>query len=685
MIQRLLPTLGSLLRRCRKTLKLAFDRSFAGASWKQIAWLFLILALVMGAALWIESCCTRRLHDMRILELLLDPGSFVLQEGDPQGSGRLPLLLLTFIGAIFFTGGLISVVSNILTGRIARFRQGEIRYRFDGHIVLLGANDTVAGLIRELNAEPKNRRRDIVLLTQTDVTELRRKLHTRLTPAEERRLILLHGQRDSREELERIRIHRAEQVFLLSDEGEPEHDSASIHALLSISEILAAQSPRTPLPCHISFEYQSSFQVFQLADFNARQNDGAAPLTEAERAEDEQRERLAGIQCRIALSATNFHENWAQRVLVSRHCRINGTDILYPPLDRGGIDARSDRYVHLIIAGMGRMGVAMGVTAAHIAHFPNFITQGIRTRITFIDPDAEREMNFLKGRYEALFRLSHHTLRIPDASGGETCRTHTPQEDFLDVEWEFVAGSIESPYVRSLLEQWTADEKAFTTLAICGNSTPQNIAAALYLPQPLYDRGTPVFVYQKDTATVVEIARTSHRYRAIYPFGTTSESYDATLKRRIEKAKRINYIYNHQKLFTNPAAPLAGWCDKELQAEWEPLSLAFKWSNIYAANANPTKLRSLGIDPSAPRPLDKAEIELLAQVEHNRWNIERLLIGYRPASAAEREQAKADPNFYSELKKRRFIHINIAPYDAIPDQTKEIDRILTQHLGCIEQ
>lgn len=148
-----------MIRRLWKTLKLGFDRSFSGASWKQITWLFGILALVLGFSLWIKSYCTAELHDMRILELLLDPGSFVLQDGDPLGYERLPLLALTFLGAIFFTGGLISVVSNILTGRIARFRQGEIRYRFDGHIVLLGANDTAAGLIRELHAEPENRRR----------------------------------------------------------------------------------------------------------------------------------------------------------------------------------------------------------------------------------------------------------------------------------------------------------------------------------------------------------------------------------------------------------------------------------------------------------------------------------------------------------------------------------------------
>ena len=63
-------------------------------------------------------------------------------------------------------------------------------------------------------------------------------------------------------------------------------------------------------------------------------------------------------------------------------------------------------------------------------------------------------MNFLKGRYEPLFRLSHHTLRKFDAAGSETTSVHTPQEDFLDVEWEFVAGGIESPHVRKLLKDW---------------------------------------------------------------------------------------------------------------------------------------------------------------------------------------------------------------------------------------
>lgn len=37
------------------------------------------------------------------------------------------------------------------------------------------------------------------------------------------------------------------------------------------------------------------------------------------------------------------------------------------------------------------------------------------------------------------------------------------------------------------------------------------------------------------------------------------------------------------------------------------------------------------------------------------------------------------------LKKKYFIHINIAPYGEIPEETKENDRILTRFLYRAEQ
>ena len=52
------------------------------------------------------------------------------------------------------------------------------------------------------------------------------------------------------------------------------------------------------------------------------------------------------------------------------------------------------------------------------------------------------------------------------------------------------------------------------------------------------------------------------------------------------------------------------------------------WSNIYQVNTIEFKMRSLGLNFSK---LDDTNIkELFAKVEHNRWNVEKLLMGYRP-------------------------------------------------------
>ena len=56
-----------------------------------------------------------------------------------------------------------------------------------------------------------------------------------------------------------------------------------------------------------------------------------------------------------------------------------------------------------------------------------------------------------------------------------------------------------------------------------------------------------------------------------------------------------------------------------------------------------------------------------------------------PATTAERERANDDDEYNEMLKKKYFIHINIAPYGEIPEETKENDRILTRFLYRVEQ
>lgn len=84
-----------------------------------------------------------------------------------------------------------------------------------------------------------------------------------------------------------------------------------------------------------------------------------------------------------------------KKILINCHYGKGKEAIEYPPLDRDPITYESKKHIHLVIIGMSRMGVAIGVEAAHLLHFPNFCRDPrCKSTITFIDEMADREMNF---------------------------------------------------------------------------------------------------------------------------------------------------------------------------------------------------------------------------------------------------------------------------------------------------
>lgn len=94
-------------------------------------------------------------------------------------------------------------------------------------------------------------------------------------------------------------------------------------------------------------------------------------------------------------------------------------------------------------------------------------------------------MNSFKQAYENLFDVSYSTFI--DTENGMV-RRDEPAEvyahlgtDFIDIEWQFVQGTIESPEVRDLITGWCEDEDALMTVAVCLNLTHQSISSAVYL------------------------------------------------------------------------------------------------------------------------------------------------------------------------------------------------------------
>jgi len=644
-----------------KNIRLGFDRSFLGSWWKQLIWLTGILGFFLSLFL-ILNLFFIKLEEWRIVELFIDPGAFV--SNTESGNIRFFTLSVSVVGAAIFAGMLISVFSNMLQRRIESIKKGNIYYDFKDHFVILGFDDSVPSIIKQICRD--NKKNDIVLQTVLEAESVRQTLHTQLNISDEKRVIIINSRRDYEEELEKLRVHKAKEIFLIGEKNEFDHDSLNIDCLKRIVTICKKRNRTEKLICNTLLQYQSTFTLFQRTSYSMYSKD----------------EIQRGVDV-VKFEPFNFSKIWARKVFVT--CESKENNIKYKPLDYLPLTGDSEKNVHLVVVGMTNMGIALAIQAALIAHYPNFITKGKRSCITFIDQNARQHMDYLLGRYRHLFNLCKYSFQEFKNGTGEVIKTHSidSKNDFIDLEWQFIQGNVADPNIQNLFNLWS-DRKPETllTIAFCFKNPAKNIAAGFCLPEEIYEKECSILIQQDTTGDIIEMLEKS-KYNNVRPFGMKNDGHELD-KTVLFWAKRINYLYNYN--YEHDSVP-EEFPDDEIEKQWNVLPVVKKWSNLYSADMIPSKLRSMGIDLGNAFNLEKLEedqIEMLSKVEHNRWNVEELLLGYRPANEKEKEEIKNNIGLKGKYREK-CIHYDIRPYqDLQPDSSgrnvSRYDRAITEGL-----
>jgi len=637
----------------------------------------------------------------------IDPGN---QHMTTSEAGRKSAALIAVLGFLLLNGLLISTLISWFDRRREQWINGEIRYGwlavlFKKVAVVIGANDFTPTIIKRLLGDCGEKPVDyVILLTNEDVEKVREQISSYLNSDEERMVIIYNGQLDSIEEIYKLHLIKATEIYVLGENSNDDvsqsyHDTQNMKCVHNIASYLTDKCVERKIICRVLFEYQTTYSVFQFSDLpdNIRQH--------------------------LVFIPFNAYENWAQRVFVQgkyaenvkrilptirkidlKSVRINGIlhslvnylqsimlknneeqrIIEYTPLDGKGISSISKEHVHLVIVGMSKMGVAMAIQAAQVAHYPNFSSGEknedgeivrepslVRTRITFIDENAENEMNFFMGRFQNLFALSRH--RYIDASGKD-CDTNMPWEDamtsddckykmhgdnFIDIEWEFVKGNIQSPgimkYLKEAAEQASGllENKSLLTIAVCHPMAHEAIAAALYMPGEVYDNAQQILVYQREASDIVynlsnkDEVYEYKRYAKLRPFGMRYADFTMD-KENYYRSQMCNYVYElmfddgiDNKHIPDILCSMAISKRNETNMKkarelWKALPIFNKWSNRYLSNSFETKLRSIGgcftninLHYETICSLFEKNKTRMAECEHNRWNVQQLLMGFR--------------------------------------------------------
>ena len=415
-------------------------------------------------------------------------------------------------------------------------------------------------------------------------------------------------------------IEDCDELFLLSDINNPnsiEADYATIAELDTLSNMIGVKDQQ--IKCHLLLRNMRLLHSLYTTEF------------------------CKSIRRKLDVNPFSVEEIWSRDIV----------------LDYEPITIHSDKHVHLVIFGMGEVAETVAIQAAHVAHYPNYVrNHSLRTRITLISENAEAQSEGFVKRYQHLFDNSYY--RIVNPSEEKAVKEyHKPmyegrREDFVDVEWEFVNAESWNPDVREKLRLWAQDDKQLLTVVMADKDADKNVAMSLFLPDELYQRSIPIHKYNPNAV-----------------------EYDVTMP-LVQMAKNVNYIYDRcyndnikywqgQVLSSVEINPV----DRDIL--WDKLSSVKRWSSIYNAMTIPSKMRSIGLtedDWEKFYDISQQDIEILAQVEHNRWNVEELILGYRPCTDEEQEKIAADVTIQKDAFKARKIHYDLRAYnDLRPDKT----------------
>ncbi len=643
----------------------------------------------------------------------IDPGN---QHMTTTPGGRTWASLIAILGVFLLNGLLVSSMIGWVDRRKEKWLNGEIRYKVrhlgkNKYAIVIGANEIAAAAIRnllspkkkgELNFLSERENEYIILQTSRDPQIVRDELSSKLTDEELEKIIIYKALRDSKKELSNLNIEYASEIYVLGetsllDGGESYHDAMNMRCANRIAEILneeeiKKQSVDIQNPsllsstflyeyvrfirraihqnttihrkvCKVLFEYQTTYSIFLFSD-----------VKEA-------------INKYLVFIPFNRYDSWARRVIADGSYMYNNDKKIisrendYLPLDGNGIKKDADDHVHFIVVGMSKMGIAMGVQALLQAHYINYAAAEKekdiekmdmrRTRLTFIDSNADKEKNFFIGRYQNLFNIVRQ--RYIDTTNGkgnivewddpmveECCEwshLNTTKDgkvinsNFLDVEIEFIKGELESKGVREYLSdisnnknKWV--EKSKLTVAICLTQTHQAVAASLYMPISVYEKAQQVWVYQPDADDIIsnlkDTEQADKRYKKLRPFGMVDSEYMSNRSLYL-KSILVNAMYDLKEgnkilgFDVNKIDMAVKDKYKEIREMWKKLTIDKKFSNKYFVDSIQQKVRSVIDEPFTTQEVNNAinsEInkEYLARCEHNRWNVQQLLLGYSPCT-----------------------------------------------------
>ena len=329
----------------------------------------------------------------------------------------------------------------------------------------------------------------------------------------------------------------------------------------------------------------------------------------------------------IRLEAFNAAERGAPALLRER-----------PAFDDRGATALGPP--HIVILGLGEMGRSLIVHAERAwRSIPS--QRGRRFKVTVVDSRADVHVAALNERLPGLKAVCDLVACPVDLDSAEFERA------------DFLFG-----------RRHTCD---VTGVYVCLGDDAIGLSAALHLRRRLGDRKVPIAVRTTQEGGVASLfsgsdGRAAYGDLEIFNLPELVCRPDVLLGGQNEVLARAIHERYVQRERENGRAP----AENPSMVEWDDLPESLRESNLHQAADICRKLQAVGADiepltdwDAPPPEFSATDMELLARMEHERWQAEREAGGWK--LAAEKNEARKQTPY-------------LVPYDDLPEDVKEYDR-----------
>ena len=317
------------------------------------------------------------------------------------------------------------------------------------------------------------------------------------------------------------------------------------------------------------------------------------------------------------------------------------------PLDCGGIWCTDNKNVRAIIIGSDSLSLNIARQMALVCHYPNFDDKGYhRTVITIVMPGASErdDVEALRKRFEGITgNLLPECLWGCRCCGADTAEWNSPKtESFIDLEFEFVG--LDTACVDAFItDKLDIDVNAVVSVIDNSNMLSQETVSWIQSHCHQYYHIDSNVLSDEVKCNTIDVGRAQVVNMLYEASGHLEDVYVSDLYKVAAYKTALESFCLHTS---------AG----KRQSSWNNIKdVSLKISSLCCADFIDTKIRCAKAGGCDMKNLNGMELERFARSEHTRWNVEKLISGFRPYTPQERyddERLFADPIALKQERKR---------------------------------